>query len=177
MHSQTWKQLERDVSTHFGVKRNIKRGADFGIEDTDVDVFAPENAAWGGTECFIIDCKHDQRAEGLVRAVAERVRDNPGTHGPSVVWVMSDVRTYRACRMADFTPTYRPSFAFPEQGWHNSWVMRAGTVYLNEWFDKLDTVYLPKKAQEFKVLESQITSLVAIRVTGIRETLIVERIL
>lgn len=164
MATNSWKQLEREVASHFDVKRNIKRGSDFGIEDTDVDVF--ERDEWRGVN-FIIDCKYRTDKQIVVSdALRDWDKKCPGKDLNPMLIVHSPEATYAACLMRDFTPEMLEDEGSWEDLWVTTMVMRKNANYLDEWFEKLDTTYKPLKAEEFMVDDDSIVPLVALRAKG-----------
>jgi len=160
-----WKDLERVVAEAFGVKRNIKRGMDFGIEDTDVDVInRPE---WSRN--FIIDCKYRSNANMVIPLTfaehSKECKDKSLTH---VMIVHAPKKTYLAVKLEDFTADFCNNNGWLKWNrvWMSSMLMRSNAEYIDEWFEKSYNTYAPLKAEEFGVDKHTICPIVAMRAKG-----------
>lgn len=179
--SKAWQQLERDTADHFGLKRNIKRGMDWGILDTDVDVIDDPN--WGLD--LIIDCKYRSNSEGalcsLMKDVAERCP--PGLI--PIIRFATDKYWYQVIKLEDLSDdelgtrdiskgTIQINDSINRYFVHTE-ISRAGTKYVDEWFDKLLTAYRPLKAAEYKKHETDLFPVVTVRKKGVRQTIAIVR--
>lgn len=169
MASKAWKRLERDIADYFGVKRNIKRGMDFSIEDTDVDVV--KRPEWKMN--MIIDCKYRSNANMVVpitfRDEAKKCKDKDKI---PVLLIHSPRNTYLAIQLEDFTQELLDELVW-EKLWISTMSMRSNAEYMDDWFDKLYTTYAPLKAEEFNVDPITICPIVAMRVKGAAPILVI----
>src|SRR5690349_1808068 len=99
----TWKNLERCVAAHFGVNRNIRRGQDYRITDTDVDVFGQFNPdgsyKWGAN--LIVECKY--RIDGTIPKLFKPwANDRPSTFLRPLMFLWVAGRVYAARKLGDF---------------------------------------------------------------------------
>lgn len=185
-----WKNLERDVARFFGTERNVKRGMDYSIEDTDVDIL-PEDSGIGYP--MIIDCKYRSDSEGnlcemmrdWVKEMPKWVRDKEEPPAPQIIYATQRA-WYLVMRMEDFLSNLVDGSQIDAEPWFSegtaplNWVKtigaRSDVKYIDEWFDKLEETYLPMKAEEFGFPRNMFIQAVAIRKRGVRQTVMVVKL-
>lgn len=181
MASRAWKNLEAEAAEHFGVKRNIKRGMDFSIKDTDFDVI-------GSTEWpnIIADTKYRKGSEGnLCKEMRDWAKETPSGYTP-ILLVTDGHNHYIVTRLKDFTQFLSQDLADPLKNsataielaltpsqlyWPKCIHLRKGTTYLNEWFMKMEETYIPAKKEEFKV--DYILPIIVVRTPTVKDSIII----
>lgn len=178
--SKAWQQLERDTASHFGLSgRNIRRGMDWSIKDTDVDVVNELN--WGLN--YIIDCKYRSNSEGKLCEVMRDVAKKAPADLTPLIRFATDKWLYWVFQLEgyeeeDIIDVYDNDVVYddvPMRYFVHTEIARAGTDYIDKWFNKLIETYLPIKAEQFGVKEHELVPAVTLRKKGVRQTLIVLR--
>jgi len=171
--SKAWQNLERDIATHFGVSRNIRRGMDWSISDTDVDVI--KEPVWNPFS-FIIDCKYRANSEGALCKLMSSIK-HPAELAP-IIRLREGSNWYHICRLEDFTMSridYANGRLAISEHRNNTFIhthiARNGTKYIDKWFSKMHLVYVPMKQEEYEL--DYIIPIIALRQKGVRQTLII----
>lgn len=129
---------------------------------------------------FIIDSKYRSGNEGrLCTEMRDWHQSRKVKEWPPALLVVCGDNRYHAVRLKDFTSDILLNW-YPDgsvdlntEEFDETVVeMRAGTKYIDEWFEKLVGVYREEKAEEFGEEETNIVPLVVIRRRGVRETIV-----
>lgn len=186
--SDAWKRLEADAAAHFGVKRNLSRGMNYAILDTDFDVI--KDLKWPN---IIADTKYRDGSEGrLCHEMKDWAEETPDGFKP-VLLVKSDTTLYQVFELSQFNSTLALEISvsfqlkqntqtplIPTNGWWpRGIVFRKGTNYLDNWFKKLHEVYIPLKTAQWDREFGNLKwgpwpfPIVIIRTPGVRRTVLI----